>query len=148
MLRRIFLAYLACLFLVCLSTPNQAWPQQESRRLIRTLVEGERSLSRAMIEALRRVYANQETKLEFTLNTADPYDLRLIVAGAHVINRQDSTDFSPGAGLLFGEILTRRRGLSAGAASPEPLRRMIVCPPAIMRYNLLARRERATTLAP
>jgi hypothetical protein len=70
-----------------------------------------------MIEALRRVYAKQETRLEFALNTADPYDLRLIVAGAHVINRQDSTDFSPGAGLLFGEILTRRRGLSSATVA-------------------------------
>src|SRR2546426_3227720 len=78
--RRIILAYLACMFLLCLSTPNQAWPQPESPRPIRTLVEGESSISRAMIEALRRVYANQETKLEFTLNTADPYDLRLIVS--------------------------------------------------------------------
>jgi hypothetical protein len=80
MLRRIILAYLACMFLGCLSTPNQAWPQQESPRPIRTLVEGESSISRAMIEALRRVYANQETRLEFTLNTGDPYDLRLIVS--------------------------------------------------------------------
>jgi len=78
MLKRIFPACLACLILVSLPITKPARTEQESPRSIRILVEGESSLSRALIEALRRANANHDNKLEFTIDPSDPYDLRLI----------------------------------------------------------------------
>jgi hypothetical protein len=77
MLRRITLGCM--MMLVCLPVPNQAGPQQESPRPIRILVEGEGSVPRSIIEALRRASANYNIKLEFVSGSGDPYDLRLFV---------------------------------------------------------------------
>jgi len=80
MFRRIIPAGFAFLILVSLPLPKHAEPQQEATRPIRILVEGESSVSRTMIEALRRENASYNIKLEFISDFSDPYDIRLIVS--------------------------------------------------------------------
>jgi hypothetical protein len=77
MLRRVILGCM--MVLVCLPVPNQAWPQQESHRPIRILVEGEGAISRSIIEAVRRANAKNDIRLEFASGYGSPYDLRLSV---------------------------------------------------------------------
>jgi hypothetical protein len=74
------LASLLCILLSLLSTTTQAWPQQESQpNSLRILVEGEPSVSRLIIEAMRRINADYDVKFEFVDGPDARHDLRLIV---------------------------------------------------------------------
>jgi hypothetical protein len=77
-------ASLLCILLSFLSTTTQAWPQQESPpNSLRILVEGEPSVSRLIIEAMRRINANYDVKFEFVDGPDARHDLRLIVIGGN-----------------------------------------------------------------
>jgi hypothetical protein len=81
MLKRIVLGCM--MILVCLPLPNRAWPQEKSPSPIRILVEGEGTISRSIIEGVRRARANYDIKLEFVSGGGDPYDLRLLVSNGY-----------------------------------------------------------------
>ena len=77
-------ASLLCILLSFLSTTTQALPQQESQpNSLRILVEGEPSVSRSIIEAMRRINAKYDVKFEFVDEPDARHDLRLIVSGGN-----------------------------------------------------------------
>jgi hypothetical protein len=81
MLKRIVLGCM--MILVCLLVPNRAWPQEKSPSPLRILVEGEGTISRSIIEAVRRANAKNDIKLEFVSGVGGPYDLRLLVSSGY-----------------------------------------------------------------
>src|SRR5215831_10155763 len=77
-------ASLLCVLLSFLSTTTQALPRQESQpNSLRILVEGEPSVSRSIIEAMRRINAKYDVKFEFVDEPDARHDLRLIVSGGN-----------------------------------------------------------------
>ena len=77
-------ASLLCIALAFLPTTIHAWSRQESPpNALRIIVEGEPSLSRSFIEALRRNNAKYDLGLEFVGGPDAQHDLRLIVSGGN-----------------------------------------------------------------
>ena len=77
-------ASMLCILFSFISTATQAWPQQESPpNSLRILVEGEPSVSRLIIEAMRRINAKYDVKFEFVDEPDARHDLRLIVSGGN-----------------------------------------------------------------